>query len=110
MSEYTIVNGELCHYGVKGQKWGVRRDYLAKDRAKAQKKLDNAKTERGRARAQEKVDRLAKADTTVYNNLKTNQRKRAISYACLAAGTVAAKAILRDIGDQSVRSLASKGL
>ena len=25
MSEYTIVNGELCHYGVKGQKWGVRR-------------------------------------------------------------------------------------
>lgn len=22
---YTIVNGELCHYGVKGMKWGVRR-------------------------------------------------------------------------------------
>ena len=23
--EYLIVNGELCHYGIKGQKWGVRR-------------------------------------------------------------------------------------
>ena len=22
---YTIVNGELCHYGVPGMKWGVRR-------------------------------------------------------------------------------------
>lgn len=25
MSEYVIVNGELMHYGVKGQKWGKRR-------------------------------------------------------------------------------------
>lgn len=25
MSEYMIINGELCHHGVKGQKWGVRR-------------------------------------------------------------------------------------
>ena len=23
--EYTIVNGELYHHGIKGQKWGVRR-------------------------------------------------------------------------------------
>ena len=25
MSNYIIQNGELCHYGVKGQRWGVRR-------------------------------------------------------------------------------------
>ena len=25
MSDYIIVGGELCHYGVKGMKWGVRR-------------------------------------------------------------------------------------
>ena len=25
MSEYTIANGELCHYGVKGMKWGHRK-------------------------------------------------------------------------------------
>ena len=23
--EYVIMNGELCHHGIKGQKWGVRR-------------------------------------------------------------------------------------
>lgn len=23
--DYIITNGELCHYGVKGMKWGVRR-------------------------------------------------------------------------------------
>lgn len=25
MSNYVIVGGELCHYGVPGMKWGVRR-------------------------------------------------------------------------------------
>lgn len=25
MSQYTIIAGELYHYGIKGQKWGVRR-------------------------------------------------------------------------------------
>jgi hypothetical protein len=26
MGDYIITNGELYHYGVKGMKWGVRRD------------------------------------------------------------------------------------
>lgn len=25
MSNYIITNGELCHWGIKGMKWGVRR-------------------------------------------------------------------------------------
>ena len=42
MSEYTIVNGELYHYGVKGMKWGVRRNTRLKSvyANKAQKQID----------------------------------------------------------------------
>lgn len=103
--DYIIVNGELYHHGVKGQKWGVRRfqnadgslttagkkryfrksnaDILAKDLSKAQKKLDNAKTEKAKTRAQKKVDRLSKADPNAYATLKKNQRKEVAKLAAL---------------------------
>lgn len=40
--KYTVYNGELCHYGVKGMKWGVRRATRLKSvySHKAQKQID----------------------------------------------------------------------
>ena len=37
-NQYIIVDGELCHYGVLGMKWGVRRGNSSKAFAKASKK------------------------------------------------------------------------
>ena len=43
MSDYTIVNGELYHYGVPGMKWGVRKTRgLLRDLRKAEKIGDPA--------------------------------------------------------------------
>lgn len=36
---YIITNGELCHYGVKGMKWGVRRQKKYNDRVSRVKRL-----------------------------------------------------------------------
>lgn len=43
--KYVIVGGELCHYGVKGMKWGVRR--TEKQKAKARKKIAKLKSKYG---------------------------------------------------------------
>ena len=40
MSDYTIVNGELYHYGVAGMKWGVRRGNVSRAYAKAARKAN----------------------------------------------------------------------
>jgi hypothetical protein len=44
MAEYIIQNGELYHYGVKGMKWGVRRNLSVKKAAykKAKKEYDES--------------------------------------------------------------------
>lgn len=67
--QQSLTSDELWHYGVKGMKWGVRRD-LAKARRKA-----NAKTERLRASAKKKRAKAKKADEL----LKKRTQKRPIT-------------------------------
>ena len=51
MSDYIIVNGELYHYGVKGQKWGVRRYQNA----------DGSLTPAGKKRLDKKIRKTERA-------------------------------------------------
>lgn len=47
MSNYVIVGGELCHYGVKGMKWGHRK--AQKYASRAERKYAKAGDRMGRA-------------------------------------------------------------
>lgn len=66
MSNYVYRDGELCHYGVIGMKWGVRRGRTAKAYEKASKKLDklSKKADKKLERAYNQRDRAyQKADS-----------------------------------------------
>ena len=86
--EYTIVNGELCHYGTKGMRWGVRRyqntdgsltaagkkRYDRDQRENAGKKKGNkvgqAEPDRWVREDMERSKRLADASSNMTNELK----------------------------------------
>lgn len=63
MNDYVIINGELYHHGVKGQKWGVRR-YQNKDGSltpAGKKRVSNKQIREEKRKIQsEEYDRLEK--------------------------------------------------
>ena len=74
MSEYTIVNGELYHYGVKGMKWGVRR----------YQNYDGSYTKAGVKRFNESLDKYEKTNTRYKNAKKSGSSKTEVTNARLA--------------------------
>lgn len=81
MSEYMIVNGELCHYGIPGMRWGRRkailranRDIVARTKIrdnKAAKGKDTTKADRDiAARTKIRDKKLEKLKNDDFNRLK----------------------------------------
>ena len=66
INNYTIINGELYHYGVKGMKWGVRR----------YQNYDGSYTRAGVKRFNESLAKYEKANTR-YKNAKTSGSSKA---------------------------------
>ena len=81
MGKYVVCNDELCHHGVKGMKWGVRRDRARRARVVAGirktnsdqlKKLEQMKLKRDKKAKYEedttKLDAKIKAANKFINN------------------------------------------
>lgn len=69
-TRYTIINGELYHYGVKGMKWGVRKA----------RQLSSAINRRKSEYYTRKGDRLT-AEANAKRNATMNSTNRRIKYA-----------------------------
>lgn len=100
---YIIVNGELCHHGVKGMKWGVRKAARIQTRAARGRRdiaLSKAKNDeqRNAAKAKYKQEKRAirldmKAKITDIENSKTASKGRNVAKGILKGlGTTAAVA------------------
>ena len=82
MNDYILVNGELCHaddvlahYGVKGMKWGVRRDNYKGLKTIARYKHDNS-VDPVKALTPKKLDQSNRA----YSNVEQAARRTGKSY------------------------------
>jgi hypothetical protein len=86
MSRYTLTNGELYHYGVKGMKWGVRRadKRFAAKLSRAGRKKGEADYEREKGEAAMRkhednarvLDQIAKQQARQGNVLRAEAAKR----------------------------------
>lgn len=120
--EYTLVNGELCHAGVKGMKWGVRRYQNADGslteagkRRYARDQRENAGKKKGDKVGQADPDRWVREDTERSKRLAesgshlTNELKRANDNS-LRNSRKREKMDLSNMTDQEMRNQINRAL
>ena len=104
MSNYILHNGELCHYGVPGMKWGVRKaKYTAKAEAyrKAASDSDNEKRAAKLNAKADKMDNKAAALDTSKGRAAYTAKKAAVIGAAVVATTLAAGFAAKKISEVS---------
>ena len=78
MSNYIIQNGELCHYGVPGMKWGVRRAQRAEK--KAAKKLAKEEYRKDVEKAVEEANSKGDHTSAYYMEVSLNRGANYFNY------------------------------
>ena len=121
MSNYILINGELCHYGIKGQRWGVRRYQNAdgsltpagkkhnKDYTDKQRKNDRAfYGNRGEKRINKKLNEGYGLRGARHFEVERNERKAKMAKIA-KKGANAAAAVLTTVGMMYIRDQAFNG-
>lgn len=77
MNEYILVTGELCHYGVKGMKWGVRRDarILANHRRNVSVRKAKERYERGKITKERRAMEIREANAIKKETLNNYKKQ-----------------------------------
>lgn len=93
MSDYIVVDGELKHYGVRGMRWGVRRDRKKLAKASTNEQRDKAirSLNNRREKGSNKVDKLSKKTP----KLEVRARDAELKYDAKAASMYARAAKMR---------------
>lgn len=102
MPKYTITNGELCHYGVKGMKWGVRRDLRILASSRRNKKVRDARKayKAGKITKDQRKAKIAEA-----NKLKKDTIKDAKAKYAKAKTSIDRKRVGEDITNKTLKEV-----
>lgn len=111
MPNYTIINGELYHYGVLGMKWGQRRSQaqLAKIDRKAKKKNWSEDATTAAKIRKKKVKQMSNADLKKLNErIRLENEYRNLTKSSPSAGRKFATEVTREVGKEIAKDFVKK--